>query len=108
MGLHSDPGRAEQHWAPCRAHDDQARSTEQGIDPAPERGRYMRWRTFLKADWEAIAAVDFFTVEAVSVSGLVRYFVLIVIDLKSRRVEVAGIVNQPDGNGMNQVARNPD
>ena len=36
---------------------------EQGIEPAPERGRKMAWSTFLKAHWESLAAVDFFTVE---------------------------------------------
>lgn len=38
--------------------------------------------------------------------GLIRYFVLFVIDLKSRRVEIAGISNQPYDNWMTQVARN--
>jgi putative transposase len=39
-------------------------------------------------------------------TGLVRYFVLFVIDLGSRRVEVAGIAHQPSGAWMAQVARN--
>jgi hypothetical protein len=39
---------------------------ENGIDPAPERGRRTSWATFLKAHWGAIAAIDFFTVEAVT------------------------------------------
>ncbi len=38
--------------------------------------------------------------------GLVRYFVLFVIDLNTRRVEIAGIVQQPDGEWMKQMARN--
>ena len=38
--------------------------------------------------------------------GLVRYFVLFTIDLKTRRVEIAGIVRQPDGEWMKQMARN--
>jgi transposase InsO family protein len=36
-----------------------------------------------------------FTVEAITLAGLVRYHVLFVIDLASRRVEIAGIVHQP-------------
>jgi len=32
--------------------------------------------------------------------------VLFVIDLKTRRVEIAGIVRQPDGEWMKQIARN--
>jgi len=50
--------------------------------------------------------MDFFSVEVVTLTGLVRYFVLFVIDLERRRVEIAGIVHQPEGRWMAQVARN--
>ena len=39
-------------------------------------------------------------------SGLVRYFVLFVIDLKTRRVDIAGILARPNGEWMGQIARN--
>src|SRR5688572_14221112 len=77
---------------------------ENGIDPAGRRP--MRWKTFLKAHWGAIAATDFFTIEGITWRGLVRYFVLFVIDLKTRQVEIAGIVTSPDGAWMRQIARN--
>jgi putative transposase len=77
-----------------------------GLDPAPLRGKAMSWETFLKAHWGAIAATDFFSVEVLTRVGLVRYFVLFVIDLKTRRVEIAGIIRQPDGEWMKQIARN--
>jgi transposase InsO family protein len=77
---------------------------ENGFDPVGGRG--TTWKAFLRAHWEAIAATDFFTVEVVTWRGLVRYFVLFVIDLKTRRIEVAGISRSPDGRWMNQVARN--
>jgi transposase InsO family protein len=76
-----------------------------GLEPAPERGKRTRWATFLKAHWGAIAATDFFTVEVVTNVGLVRYFVLFVIDLKTRRVHIAGIAHQMYGKWMEQVAR---
>ncbi len=38
--------------------------------------------------------------------GLRRYFVLFVIELKSRRVKIAGIHSQPYGEWMEQMARN--
>jgi transposase InsO family protein len=66
----------------------------------------MPWKTFLKAHWGAIAATDFFSVEVLTRAGLVRYFVLFAIDLKSRRVEIAGIAQQPYGEWMKQIARN--
>ena len=80
--------------------------TEHGIEPAPERRKRIPWNTFLKAHWGAIAATDFFTVEVLTAGGLIRYFVLFVIDLKTRRVEIAGISNQPYDDWMTQVARN--
>jgi transposase InsO family protein len=76
-----------------------------GLEPAPERGKRTSWKEFLKAHWGAIAAIDFFTVEVVTRVGLVRYFVLFVIDLKSRRVHVAGIAHEVYGRWMEQVAR---
>ena len=79
---------------------------EQGIVPAPIRGRSMSWATFIKAHLDAIAAADFFIVEVVSWLGLIRYQVLFLIDIASRRVEIAGITRNADGVWMDQVARN--
>ena len=53
-----------------------------------------------------MAAADFFTVEVWSLSGLVRYSVLFVMELSTRRVEIAGIVPEPNGEWMKQIARN--
>ncbi len=79
---------------------------ELGLEPAPSRSKRMLWRTFLKAHLGAIAAMDFFTVEVLTLAGLVRYHVLFVIDLKTRRVQISGLVRQPHGVWMKQVARN--
>lgn len=56
--------------------------------------------------WGAIAACDFFTVEVLTLQGLLRCHVFFVIDLASRRVEVGGIVHKPGGAWMLQVVRN--
>ena len=77
---------------------------EQGIDPAGHRA--TTWSVFLKAHWGAIAATDFYCVEVITWRGLVRYMVLFVIDLKTRRIEIAGVIACPDGLWMSQVARN--
>jgi transposase InsO family protein len=79
---------------------------EAGMDPAPERSKRTSWSAFLRAHWGAIAAMDFFTVEAVTWAGLVRFHVLFVIDLATRRVEVAGIVDEPHEAWMLQIGRN--
>jgi hypothetical protein len=48
--------------------------------------------TFLRAHWDAVAACDFFTVEVLTWTGLTRFFyVLFVIALETRRIEIAGI-----------------
>ena len=95
----------------CLGHD-VARNTinailrDHGIAPAPERGTNTPWKTFLAAHWDGLAAADFFTVEVLTMSGLVRYVVFFVMKLKTSAVEIAGITRQPDEAWMTQVARN--
>jgi len=79
---------------------------EHGLDPSPQRAKGMSWAEFLAAHWEQIAAADFFTVELMTLRGLVRYSVLFVMRLATRQVEIAGIAPDPDGKWMKQVARN--
>lgn len=77
-----------------------------GIEPAPERSQRTPWKTFLKAHWGVVAATDFFTVEVLTLTGLVRYFVMVVIDLSTRRVHLAGVVHDLHGRWVEQIARN--
>ena len=79
---------------------------DHGVDPAPERSRHMPWKTFLQAHWEGLAACDLCTVEVLTLAGLRRYLVFFVIELRSRRVTIAGIHPQPGGAWMEQPARN--
>jgi transposase InsO family protein len=76
---------------------------DNGIPPAP--GRPSSWRTFLRAHWGEIAGADFFTSEVWTPRGLVTYYTLFVIDLRSRRVHVAGSTPSPDAGFMAQAAR---
>lgn len=50
--------------------------------------------------------MDFFTTEVWTPLGLTTYYVLFLIDLKTRRAHVAGLTTTPDGAFMAQVARN--
>ena len=79
---------------------------DHGIDPAPERARRTPWKAFLQTHWEGLAACDLFTVEVLTLAGLRRYLVFFVIELKTRRVTIAGIHPQPCGAWMEQLARN--
>jgi hypothetical protein len=53
-----------------------------------------------------LAGTDFFSVEVLTLRGLVTYYVLFFIRLESRRVEVAGITRHPNEAWMKQIARN--
>ena len=75
-----------------------------GIKPAPDRP--SSWKTFLKAHWGEVAATDFFTTEVWTPLGLKTFYVLFVIDLKTRRVQIAGVTRYPTDAFMAQVARN--
>src|SRR5262252_8859131 len=79
---------------------------EHGLEPAPERERQLTWREFLTRHREVIAAADFFTIEAWTRRGLTRFLVLFLIDLSTRRVEIAGVTRGANGLWMSQVARN--
>jgi transposase InsO family protein len=74
-----------------------------GIPPVPERP--TSWQTFLRAHWGAIAGGDFFTTEVWTWRGLVTYYTVFVIDLASRRVQIAGSTPFPNDLFMDQVGR---
>jgi len=67
-----------------------------GISPAPERTRATTWADFIRAHMSVLAGTDFFSVEVLTLRGLVTYYVLFFIRLESRRVEVAGITQHPN------------
>jgi transposase InsO family protein len=76
------------------------------LEPAPQRRKAgMHWTQFLKLHWEVLAATDFFTVEVATWHGLVTYYVLVVIELATRRVEIAGITPHPTAAFMQQCTR---
>jgi len=79
---------------------------EAGVDTAPDRQRKSTWKEFLRSHWDVLAAADFFTVEVWTAVGLVRYHVLFVIRLATREVQIAGIIPEPNGAWMKQMARN--
>src|SRR5919202_1162315 len=76
------------------------------LEPAPQRRKVgMSWAQFLTLHWEVLAATDFFTVEVATWHGLVTYYVLVVMELATRRVQIAGITPHPTAAFMQQCAR---
>ena len=76
------------------------------LPPAPERKRMTPWATFIRTHLAVLAGTDFFTVEVLTLRGLVTYYVLFFIHLESRKVDIAGITVHPDQPWMQQMARN--
>jgi putative transposase len=72
------------------------------LGPAPRRVD-PSWRDFLRQQAAGMLACDFFTVETIS---LRRFYVLFLIELGSRRVQLAGCTTNPSGAWVTQQARN--
>jgi putative transposase len=72
-----------------------------GLGPAPGRPA-RRWPSFLRQQAAGIVACDFFTVDTV---WLIRYDVLSVIELQTRRVQLAGLTTNPAGAWATHQAR---
>src|SRR5512147_979293 len=64
-------------------------STSDRIEPAPERRRHASWHAPIKSHLGAIAGADFFTLDVLRGFGFVRYWVMFVIDIGTRRVHIA-------------------
>ena len=76
------------------------------LEPAPQRRKAgMGWAQFLKLHWEVLATTDFFTVEVATWHGLATYYVLVVMELATRRVQVVDITPHPTAAFMQQCAR---
>jgi len=61
-----------------------------GLASAPERGKKMRWKDFIRSHTEVLAAVDFFTAEVWTAGGLMTYYVLVFMRIAPRQICIAG------------------
>jgi hypothetical protein len=57
---------------------------------------------------DVLVGTDFFTVEVLTLKGLVTYYVLFFIQLESRRVCLAGITPHPEQQWMEQMGAQRD
>jgi putative transposase len=73
-----------------------------GLGPAPRRTG-PSWSEFLRLQAGGIIACDFFTVETITLKTL---YILFFIELRTRRVRLAGVTVSPDSAWVTQQARN--
>ena len=73
-----------------------------GIVPAPVRYGSIGWKTMMNHYKEQLLACDFFTIETIFLRTI---YVLIFIEIGTRRVHLAGITSNPDGQWVAQQAR---
>jgi transposase InsO family protein len=79
---------------------------DHGLLPDPDRPYKTTWKDFVSAQWESLAACDFFSCEALGLKGITRYLVFFVIEVATRKVEIVGIHADPCETQMLQWARN--
>lgn len=76
-----------------------------GLLPAPQR-KGMSWKRFIQSHLDVAWAADFFTEEVWTMGGLVTFYTLFLIHLKTRRVHIVGCTPNPDSAWVKQQARN--
>ena len=72
------------------------------VPPAPERSPSPSWRQLMTHYRDQLLACDFFTVETLFLQTV---YVVVFIEIGSRKVHFAGCTTQPDGSWVTQQAR---
>jgi putative transposase len=72
-----------------------------GLEPAPRR-EGPSWSEFIRVQAHGILAFDFFTVESLF---LRTFYVLLAIEIESRRIHVLGVARNPNATWVIQQAR---
>jgi hypothetical protein len=73
-----------------------------GLFPGPKRKAAIYWKEFIRSHMGVLVGTDFFTVEVLTLKGLVTYYVLFFIHLESRRVGLAGMTPYPGHEGSTE------
>jgi len=77
-----------------------------GLSPTPKRKQAICWKDFIRSHMEVLVGTDLFTVEVLTLNGLVTYYVLFFIQLESRRVSLAGMTLYPGHEWMERKHEN--
>jgi putative transposase len=77
-----------------------------GNSPAPKQQQSISWKNFIRAHRDVLVGMDFFTTEVLTLKVLTTYYVLFLIHLETRQVNLAGLTPYPDQEWMEQQGRN--
>jgi putative transposase len=102
MGSRAHPGRAEVAGHPGQCHDDQKGGATRRPGSCPQANR-SPWSEFLRAQAKGMIACDFFCVETIRLKTL---YVLMFIELQTRRVLVTASTAHPGSAWVSQQTRN--
>jgi len=102
MGLRPDRRRVAQARDPRRADDDPELAPDRASGSRPEADG-PSWTEFLRSQANGIIACDFFSVET---AWLRTLYVLLFIELGSRRIFLSPSTAHPDSGWVTQQARN--
>lgn len=76
-----------------------------GLPSSPHR-KGMSWKRFIESHMDVTWAADFFTEEVWTMGGLITFYVLFFVHLKTRRVHIASCTPTPHAQWTSQQARN--
>ena len=70
-----------------------------GVPTAPARKRTTTWADFIRARMSVLAGTDFFTVEVLTLRGLVTYYVLFftILRVAESRFPASHLIRMSDG-----------
>jgi len=77
---------------------------ENNLDPVPQRSKDT-WDIFIKRHFQTLWACDFFTKQVLTTLGPRMFFVLFFINIKTRRVYIAGATRYPNQKWVNKQTR---
>ena len=101
MGVPPDPGELLKLGIRVSATTIATLLRRHGLGPAPRRG--PTWGEFLRAQAQGTIACDFLTVETIRLKTL---YVLVWIELHTRKVRLGGVTANPDSVWVTEQARN--
>ncbi len=76
-----------------------------GLDPGPKRGEGS-WDDFIKSHLHTLWACDFFTQPVLTLRGRVDYYLILFVQIETRRLFITSATTHPTGDWVAQQARN--